>query len=272
MSGLLRISWSQLRVWSECAAKSKLTRAGHRSPAQNIRGFFHGTVVDLVMRTWLSEGQQELGVMSGMVAEWVERAEVESREKGNGFVRWKSTTDKQEMTEFCQELVVRLETILCELVLPYDYEPSKRFQVPVQVPSLTGEPVWILLIGETDLLTRTPDGRFNCWDLKATKDSSYWRKTQGQLVFYDIAIEAMFGEPCKQIGLIQPMCEERVLPFNFTDQDRREMWSRIIRYCEALWRREGEPHPSSHCTYCEVKHACSRFQPVAGSRRVSLLG
>lgn len=274
MTAPLRISWSSLRAHSECKQKGFLFRSGKKSPATDIRGYFHGTVADRVMRNWLSAPEQVPGKMTAMVDELIESSLTEAKEAGDGIVRWKSTTDKSDMREFVVELVTRLEPILQKLVLPYDYEPAKRFEVPVQIPHLSGELTCVHLVGEMDLLTRDDQGRWGIYDLKATKDDNYWRKTFAQLLFYDIAQMAMFNEYATSLALIQPMCKEQVVYFTFTEDHRQEMWSRIVRFASDIWQKDFEPKKSnSGCSYCPVKFACSKFTPISGNKgRISFEG
>lgn len=257
------VSWSQLRTHEECRQKGVLLRAGKRSPAQDIRGFFHGTVVDVAMRTWLSTAELRPGHMLEMVDGLIESCQREAVETGDGVVRWKSATDRAELREFCRELVTRLEPLLHRYVLPFDFEPAKRFSVPVEVPYLDGTPTCVHLVGEMDILARDSALSWGIWDLKATKDDSYWRKVLGQLVFYDLATWAMFGEHSSMTGLIQPMCAEPVLTFSITDEDRRQMWSRIQRFTSDRWQRDVEPKAGTEgCQWCPVHHACARFKPA----------
>ncbi len=272
MTDPLRISWSSLRTNTECKQKGHLFRLGKQMPGRNVRPFFHGTVCDRVMREWLTQPEQIPGKMALMIDDFIESCEKEALETGDGVVRWKSPTDKKDMTEFCVELVTQLEPILSELVLPFEYEPAKRFSVPVHVPSLTGEPACVLLVGEMDILTRNTKSQWAIWDLKATKDNSYWRKTLGQMVFYDLSLAAMFDDYATWTGLIQPMCKEPVLGFTFTDDDRRQMWSRIVRFATDIWTHDIEPKKDMiDCNYCPVKHACAKFSPVNGNH-MSLIG
>lgn len=270
----LTISWSSLRAHEECRQKGMLLRTGKKSPRTNIRMFFHGTVVDRVMREWLEQPEDER--RPGQMAQWVvdimDREELAAVESGDGVVRWKSRTDREELIVWCQELVTRLESHLDELVTPYDYMVAKRFRVPVQIPYLTGEPVWIFLAGEMDLLVRDDQPRFHVWDLKGTADDSYWRKTIGQIIFYDLAVHAMFGEYSQRLGLIQPMCRQQQIEIEATQQKRNELWSRIIRMAHDMWTHDATPKESnSGCDYCPVRHACAKFKPMQShSKRMSL--
>lgn len=260
----LSLSWSALRSHDECKQKAHLTRMRRRSPTQDIRGYFHGTVVDRVMRDWLCDPQRSAGAMVGMVEQIADREEKAAIEAGDGIVRWKGVNDKKQMLGFCRELVVRLEPILEELVVPHEYEPAKRFKVPMTIPYLDGTPIQVSLVGEIDVLVRDGQPRWHVWDLKATKDDNYWRKTVMQLVFYDIAVAEMFGTgSTDSVGLIQPMCKQPVMRFQVTQDQRTELMGRVIRMAHDIFRKDFEPKKdSAGCTYCSVRHACTKFNPV----------
>lgn len=267
----LSLSWSGLRAFEECHNRSRLIRAGKRAKLQDVRGFFHGTVVDRVMREWLEDPDLPAGAMKKLVPEILEREEQAAKDNGDGVVRWKYADDKAEVTAWCIELVTRLEPILHQYVTPYDYEPARRFKTPLTIPGLYGSPVVVWLVGETDLLVR-PD-KYEVFDLKGTADENYWRKTLGQLVFYDLDIEAEFGEPCSRVGLIQPMCKEMVKTWTVTEQQRREMVQRITAFAHGVWKKDATyAEDREACKFCPTKHACDRFKPrfVTPERRLSI--
>jgi hypothetical protein len=273
MTDEIKISWSSLRVWEECRQKSWLVRQGKKSPLQDVRLYLAGNVTDLAMRRWLSSPNPQPGEMASTIAANFDECEQTALEKNEGIIKWKSKSDKKEMTEFCVELVTRLEPILYQLVIPYEYEPAKRFRVPIMIPGLDGLPEEIHLTGEMDLLTRSDDKRFNVWDLKGTANDSYWRQTFGQLVFYDLAVNAMFGEFCKEVGLIQPMCKQRVLSFTLTPDDHAQMMARIIRMAHGIWRNETEPKQGPEgCSWCQMRLHCAKFAPVGdvNERRLAM--
>jgi hypothetical protein len=274
LDGPMLVSWSQLRAHEECRHKGVLLRAGKRSPAQDIRGFFHGTVVDRVMRAWLEDPARQPGQMVAMVDAWIESCLRDAVESGDGVVRWKSATDRAEMRGFCVDLVTRLEPLLDKYVLPFDFEPAKRFNVPLEVPYLDGSPTCVHLVGEMDILLRDGQLRWGVWDLKATRDNDYWRKVLGQLVFYELACWIAFGEHTALTGLIQPMCADPVVTFTVSEDDHQQMLSRIVRFATDRWQRDTPPREGTDvCVFCPVKHACSRFNPVSrtedGHRRMS---
>jgi hypothetical protein len=265
----ITLSWSQLRTAEECKQKLHLIRAGHRSSASNLRNFFHGMVVDRCMVTWLRDPHRQPGQMLAMVEQAITDGEREAIEGGDGVVRWRNVDDRAELQQFCAELVTRLEPILYQHVLPYPFHVGLRFKVPVKMPYLDGQPTTVTLIGEMDLLVQRPDGHV-VWDLKGTKDDSYWRKVIGQLVFYDLAVYATHGHPSVYAGLIQPMCTAPLVGMAITDDQRRQMWARVANLATTIWTQDTTCKTSTAgCHWCEVRHACTRFRP--GSLAADLL-
>jgi CRISPR/Cas system-associated exonuclease Cas4 (RecB family) len=262
----LRLSWSRIRSHQECPQKGHLTSLGKRSPTADIRSYFHGSVVDKAYRDWLAMDDPPPGWMLAHVERILEEEEASARKSGDGIVKWKSPTDKAETREFCKEAVSKLEVVSRELVLPYEWQPATRFSVPIEVPGLDGNLVTVTLNGEMDLLVRHPDGRVEVWDLKATRDSNYWRKVVGQLMFYDICWWGMNnGVAPARTGLIQPMADPQVLPFEFTDDQRREMFTTICNVSMDIMRGAVAPKPDGGACYnCPVKHACPVYSNSSG--------
>lgn len=257
----INLSWSQLRTAEECKQKLHLIRGGHKSAVSNLRNFFHGMVADRCMVTWLRDPQRQPGQMPGMVEDAINDVERESRETGGGIVRWRNADDRDELRQFCIDMVTRLEPILYRHVLPYRFHVGLRFKTPVKLPYLDGQPATVNLIGEMDLLVERGDGHV-IWDLKGTKDDSYWRKVLGQLVFYDLVIYAMHGRPSSYAGLIQPMCAAPLVGMAITDDQRRQMWARIAGLATTIWSKDDTCKPTTAgCDWCEVRHACVRYKP-----------
>lgn len=268
--GALRISWSRLRMHDECPAKGDLMRR-HKSPVQDIRSFFHGNVVDLAMRRWLSQDDPELGWMAAQVDAIFEESLAIAKDTGDGIVRWKSTNDKAETRDFCRELVGRLEPILVKYALPFEWEPAVRFQVPILVEDLGGHAREIILVGEMDLLVRDSQGRFAIWDLKATRDNAYYKKVLGQLAFYALAVKAIHGQFPALTGLIQPMCDQRVLPVTIDRDAVAQMAGRITKTARDILAGHVAPKAdNAGCAYCPVKHACPKFSFGGQPGRLSL--
>ena len=263
----LSISWTGLRTHEICRQRGKLIREKKKNPSQNVRGFFHGVVVDTVMRKWLENPYESS--MSSMVEQVIVEEQLNLKNRKAGVVRWKSSQDKVEMTNFCKTLVVKLEPILEDLVLPYDYDTGHRFRVPIKVPTPDGSSAEILLTGEMDLLVRESleDNSWAVWDLKATANNDYWRKTIAQLTFYDFSVRAMFGSNTTRAGLIQPMCDEQVLRTTISDASRADLMARIVNMAHDLWKGYTPPvDDSSTCAYCEVAHACEKYKTSSPHR------
>jgi CRISPR/Cas system-associated exonuclease Cas4 (RecB family) len=273
----LNISWSQLRSHTECRRKAHLQRQGKKAEMYDARVYFPGTVVDRAMRNWLNDEARRPGGMAAMIEGIAAHEEQYSRENGDGIVRWKHPRDCAEVIAFCQELVTKLEPLLYENVLPYEFEPAMRFRAPIEIPYLDGTKTVVHLTGEMDILVRdpgwvamegsldSPPAPWQVLDLKATRDDSYWRKTMGQLVFYDIACFAMFQQFTHFTGLIQPMCKEQIVGIRVENQQRVEMMQRIISMAHDIWSDNFPVAPTtSPCSRCDVKHACTRFSPVGG--------
>lgn len=274
----IKISWSRIRNHEECTEKSWLLSQGKRSPVTDVRSFFRGTVVDRAMRDWLnlepdSSGLPPAGWMASRVGNLIEDEERRARETGDGIVAWKSPSDKVEVHAWCVQAVARLEPLLVQYVLPYNYQPAVRFEVELTLPYLDGSPQKIKLIGEMDLLLQEiiPAATLTrIFDLKATEDTAYWRKVLGQLLFYEIVAFIMFHEWPEKSGIIQPMCPDPVLSWTFTMDDRRQMFARIEKVARDMWLGRHAPKAGvAGCDRCEVKHACPKWA-VPGRGRAPL--
>ncbi len=238
---------------------------------QDIRSFVHGNVVDLAQRRWLAQESPEPGWMAVHIDEIFDESIKIAKETGDGIVRWKGPGDKDETREFCRDLVTRLEPILVKYALPFVWDPAVRFSVPISVPYLDGQLREIILVGEMDLVVYDCDGRIAVWDLKATRDNAYYRKVLGQLAFYALAVKAMKGRFPVMTGLIQPMCDQPVLPVTVDRDAVAQMAGRITKTAQDIWAGRLAPKAdSTGCAYCPVKHACSKFSSGRKPGRVSL--
>lgn len=270
----LWVSWSGLKAHETCKQQGMLRRSRKQAPLKDQRVFFPGTVVDRVVRDWLIEDPyNNPGLMPDMVESIVHRESVSINEAGGKMV-WKDKDDRSNVIKDCIEAVTKIEPELVRRVLPFEYDVDFRFRVPVQFPYPDGTNETVILNGAMDIITRDDTGQFSVWDVKMTRDNSYWRKTVAQLTFYDIVVSFMGdGRPSKEVGLLQPMCTQPVLPYPATDYERGQMFSRIARYADQVWREDFEPRKDSfECNFCDVKHACSKFKPVntaGGLRKVS---
>lgn len=264
----LRLSWSRIRDHEECKQRGFLKSTGHRSPVADVRNYFGGNVVDRCMRNWLESDDPRPGGMAEMVHQQMEDSEKEAVDAKEGVIRWRNASDRSTLETWCVELVNRLEPILYKYAVPFDYQPARRFEVPITIPHPEGYPERMFLIGEMDLLIRDNDKRWFIYDLKGTNNESYWRKVVGQLLFYEIAVKLEYGEWPAASGLIQPMCKEQVLPFVFSEENRRDMFYRITKAATDIWRRDSSPKAdNAGCNRCEVQHACVKFAARPGSNR-----
>jgi CRISPR/Cas system-associated exonuclease Cas4 (RecB family) len=226
--------------------------------------FFPGTVTDRVVRDWLAnDPERHRGAMPAMVAEIMER------EEENEHVQWRSLADRKEVLAECQEAVQKIEPSLRRLVVPYEYDVDFRFQSPLTVPHPDGGMETILLNGAMDIIVRDNKDRWFVFDVKHTRNDDYWRKTEGQLSFYDLATQLMFGKGTAAAALLQPLCRERVKAFTIDNQRRAVLLQRLTRMAYEVFLEDFAPRKdSAPCKFCDVRHACSKFQPIAGSKRV----
>lgn len=260
---LLSVSWSRLKTWEHCKQKAYLQGSTFKNPTSDTRVFFRGTVTDRILRTWLQDEDRKPNQMSGMVDEYIELCEQEHKDQGTGIVRWKSPTDKQETSEWCADLLTRIEPLVEELVVPYlpNVSADKHLKAKVTIPDLNGDPKDIMMIGILDILIDSPDF-LAVYDLKATADESYWKKTIMQLVFYTIMLESTGYRTPDVTALIQPMCKEQIKAIQITEKHKMELMQKVISYAHSVWAADFSPKESdAGClSWCEVSHACVKFK------------
>jgi hypothetical protein len=271
----LRISWSSLKTWETCHQKAFLQRSGKRASLEDQRNYFPGTVVDRISRDWLqNEPEKNLGRMPDMVREYIDREEKKIIESG-GLLRWRDKADKATVTATCIEAATKLEGELVHKLLPYEYQADMRFRVPLSIPDGRGGFGTIILNGAMDFIVHRPeDDTWQIYDLKVTRDANYWRKTLGQLIFYDLVNLSMNQKKTTLTGLMQPLVKQEFFPHEVTDEERSGMLQRIVRMANGIWSGDNAPRSdNAECGFCNVKHACSKFSPQGsiGRGRVSLL-
>lgn len=252
-----KLSWSALSRHELCKQKQHLVSQGFSAGGKDVRNFLAGNVVDAVQKAWLDN---PVGSMVDLVDDQFEKAIAKAQERDT--IKWRSKNDKKTIHTACTGAALLLEPILRARVLPYDYEPGKWFYVPIKIQNpKTGQVEEIILRGEFDLLVRDHSGRFIVWDLKTTANNDYWKSSLGQLVFYDLVILSMFGEPPVKCGFIQPLCDEQVKEFYFDNSYRAEMWGRINSLMRDVWDGNFDPKvDNTGCSFCEVVHKCAKFQ------------
>lgn len=273
----VKISWSALRNHMECHQKSFLIRTGNKEKLENVRNYFPGTVTDRVVRDWLmNEPENNPGLMVDMVEGIVDREEKLIKDAEKGMIKWRDSKDRDLVIKKCQLAVKKIEPDLEKHVLPFEYDVDFGFNAPIKaLHPVTQEPETILLRGFMDIIVRQAEDKWAVYDVKHTEDEYYWKKTKGQLAFYDLAVQIMFGQETQITGLLQPLCKETFKPFVLEEEERTILLKHVLDMAEDIWLDNTAPtaNPSA-CTFCNVKHACTKFVPVKrsdGSKgRVSL--
>lgn len=268
------LSWSRLRTHEECKQQAYLKRTGKKATIDNHRNFLPGNVSDRVVRDWLlGDPWNSLGTMKDMVPEYLDRAVASSKEQG-GVILWKGNSDRSDIIRDCIEAVTTVEQDLIEKVLPYEYAPDYAFKSTLEVPVRgRDEPIQIVLNGYMDILVKKSETSYSIHDLKHTKNESYWKKTIGQLAFYDTALRLAEGCYSDFASLLQPLCKVKERTFDITNDDRIKMWQSIQNYAQDYADMNVEPTSDTNaCSMCNVKHACVRFKAAMknGKRVVSL--
>lgn len=256
------LSWSRLRTHEECKQQAYLKRTGKKAQIDNHRNFLPGNVSDRVVRDWLLDDPwSNLGTMKDMVPEYLDKAIQSSKDQG-GVILWKGNSDRSDVTRDCIEAVTIVEEDLIEKVLPYEYTPDYAFKSTLEVPVRgRDEPIQILLNGYMDILVKKSELSYSIHDLKHTKNESYWKKTIGQLAFYDTALRLAEGTYSDYASLLQPLCKVKERTFDITNDDRIKMWQSIQNYAQDYSDMNVEPTDNtSACSMCDVKHACVRFK------------
>ena len=265
----LRLSWSALRVQEECREAGYHRRAGRGLKQDNQRVFFPGTVLDRVVRDWLTDGPEK-DTMPDMVTSVVDREWKNILDEG-GSIAWKDARDKAKVIADVREACVKIQPDLMRWVVPFEYQADLKFRAPVMLPHPAGGLEQVEIIGAMDITVRDDKNRFMVHDVKMTRDNSYWRKVRGQLTYYDLAMFLMEGKYTSMATLMQPLCNEPMKMFRITDEERTQMMARVTAFARQIWMNDHTPRQdTTYCGYCFARSACSKFAPVTqpGGRRV----
>jgi hypothetical protein len=185
---------------------------------------------------------------------------------------YKDLGDRERILKDCIEAVTKIEPALQKYVVPFKFTPDFSFKAPLQLPHPSGGTGPIFLTGFMDIFVEDDKGRFWVWDVKHTRDDSYWRKTVGQLSFYDWAAFFLYGEHTVARGLLQPLCKRPVLPVSIEADQRQQMMQRIAAFARDRWLEDKTPNRDTKlCGFCAVKHSCEKFKSrvVNGKRVIS---
>lgn len=276
---LIRVSWSSLRNHIECKQKSYLIRTGHRPPTQDSRGYLPGTITDRVVRDWLmNDPHNNPGVMPDMVADKLsseieDMKDPEKSKRRKEYVKWKNASDKQSVIDDCVKAVTIIEDSLNKYVLPFEFIADYQFETTVAVKNTaTDEDIPVMLNGFMDILVKDRAGDYAVWDVKHTKNNDYWRKTAGQLSFYDLAIWSMFDQKTRIAGLLQPLCDKPVKVLPVSDEKRIKILHDIEIFANDILNDNATPTSDKNmCFFCDLKHACVKFKKNENGR-VSFFG
>lgn len=270
----LWLSWSRLRSHTECKQKGYLQRAKKQAILRDVRGYFPGTVTDRVVRDWLAgDPENNPKAMPAMVESILLREEENTKTEGGKLI-WKDSGDKDFVIRECVEAVTKIEPLLDKYVLPFNYSVDWRFKVPMKVPHPNGGTGTIMLNGAQDILVWDVENRYAVWDVKHTRNNAYYKKTRGQLSFYDLAVKLIFGADTSFVGLLQPLCDKPDPKFVLTEEDRDVLLQSILGMANDVWKEEFPlTEDVSQCFYCDVKHACPKFTATheGTSKKFSLL-
>ena len=270
----IKLSWSKLLNYEKCRHHARLLSQGRKSPITDGRTFLPGTLADRCMRAWLREGVFAPGGMEGFLEDlWTTHTgpDAEYRIKWIGNAR----DDKRQVVTQVRQALRVLEPILLEKVAPYPFKPEYRFTGTVGIPDLDGQRAYVEMFGAVDVAVYFGDGRYGLYDLKITERNEYIRSTLGQLTFYDLAFRSWTGVHPVEHAFWTPLLKQPVVPLDVTDEERRQMYSRIIAYCHGVWAGHWElTTDESNCFNCSTRYACPRFaSPITkdqqGRNRVS---
>lgn len=251
----VKVSWSALSRWKKCNYKQKLVAEHKSTKAINGRNFFLGNLVDYTMRRWLEVGDFSLPLSHFLRESWIK-----STGPSEKPIQWKGPTDQEDALAQAQDACKRLEFILKQHVIPYDYEPEFRFTSYVGVPAPNGEIVQVELFGAVDVAVRYPDGSLGIWDLKMSKDKGYIEHSLGQLTLYDLAIRNYLGVQPTKHGFFTPMLDRFTIEADIGADERKEVVSDIIGFCHDTWNNNWElTENENDCFGCQVRHACIRW-------------
>lgn len=268
--------------------QDSLKRQGKRAEVTDGRVFLPGTLADRAMRKFL---EQYEGHVSGQMAQFVDDLWDEYAVNSTEYkIKWRGDprVDQQKVREIAKRCVTNLEPFLFQKVLMHEWQPEMAFSQEIRLPDLEGRMREVILVGRMDIAVLELPDREWAWlyDLKLTENAAYIKSSLGQLIFYSLAWSIMRGHPADKIGaaFLAPVCETQYWPLEIEADDRRQMLSRILRYCQSRWSTEpvvavdcdGAPTSSSTCYNCDVKHACpNRSGTVTtnakGQHRVDLM-
>lgn len=276
----LTISWSRINDWAKCRHRVKLMFEGKRSKLTNARNFLAGNLTDHSMRHALENASKDpdgrllsLSVeelLAPLPGVW-EKA-IQSPEKNTVF-KWDPkdpVADQKKILLKATESLEKLHPILERNLLGRRYIPEFRpKEMPIiGIPGPYGETAYIRLFLAVDCAVQVEEGssgdsstlgKWGLYDLKTTSSVEYINKTLPQLVFYDIAFQALTRARPVEHGLWAPLLDNPEIKAEVTDAHRDMVLNWIISYCHSVWAGEADfTKDETNCYTCPTRSACPK--------------
>lgn len=269
----VRLSWSGLKRYENCPQHHLRTIAGQTKSIQDGRIFFEGNVLDRAQRQYLDNpfaGMAGQPTLDDLVKVWFKRLSDPQDEEFEYVIRWRgdSREDARKALEKCLAGAAALQPLLERHVLPYAWEPEKRFKTWIGLPAPPGVTtpdgrIGCQLTGGIDIVVYDKaTGDFTLLDLKTTTNAAYMQKTLGQAVFYDIAWGSYWGDMAQptRFGFLAPLVSPDVIWATISNDDRRAMMARIVKASHGMVREQWQPKTDDvGCTWCEANSVCPKF-------------
>lgn len=260
----IKVSWSRIKNFEACHQRTKLLIDGNKSKVIDGRAFLPGTLADRAMRMWLEQGKITQKWEPGSMVTYLDSLWEDHVGEGAEYtIKWKGDAkkDKKKVLTQVTDALTRLEPILFEKVVPFPYQPEYRFTSTMGIKDLSGQTVHVEIFGAVDVAVLYPNDNYGLFDLKLTENKAYIESCLGQLVFYSIAFRGWTGVWPKEFALWSPLMNPAVIPLVLTQEDIRYMQSRIMAYCQGIWREDWSlTRDESNCYNCITKHACPRWK------------
>lgn len=275
----ITLSWTQLSNWMACHHRVKLIHKGKKSKLTNARNFLAGKVTDITMRKALESAPKdpqgrllslELTDLMAPLPEAWERSTT-NLEK-NTLLKWNGLDpleDQKKILTNVKKALKGMHPILQENLMGRKFIPEFRPEtMPVfGIPGPNGEPTYIRLYLAVDVavqIEEDPDqtkmGEWGLYDLKTTSTADYINKTLPQLVFYDLAFNALTGKYAKDHALWAPLLKQPVQKVHVTDEHRKQVINWIISYCHGVWAGQEEfTKDDTNCYTCPTRSACPKI-------------
>lgn len=276
----LTVSWSRINDWAKCHHRVKLMFEGKRSKLTNARNFLVGNLTDNSMRQALERSHKDPEgrllsfsideLMAPLPAMWDKAISTPER---NTIFKWDAKDpvgDQQKLLLKAQDALEKLHPILEKNLLGRRFIPEFRpKEMPIiGIPGPYGETAYIRLFLAVDCAVQVEEdpagdphglGKWGLYDLKTTSSVEYINKTLPQLVFYDIAFQALTRTQPVDHGLWAPLLPNPEIKAEVNDSHRVMVQNWIISYCNSVWAGEADfTKDETNCYTCPTRSACPK--------------